>query len=94
MLDDETYDRFKYYCRRHGLKISTKLDLLIQQEMDEEYMKKYEPLMNLFKKINGKPFQEATKIEHQVRPVVQAASVVSIKAETPTIDRLRYRKGL
>lgn len=32
----ETYKRFKEYCRKHGMKISTKVNALMEEEISKE----------------------------------------------------------
>ena len=40
-IDEEVYDNFKDYCKRNGMKVSTKVELLMKESVSTITLKKF-----------------------------------------------------
>jgi len=40
-IDEEIYDKFKKYCQDNGMKISTKVELLMKETLKDTSLKEY-----------------------------------------------------
>ena len=101
-LNDEVYDKFRYYCRRHGFKISQRLEMLMDTELEQEHVQKYKKVLNMFKDAMNKcgaqiPMKsERILVPHKppLNVVKEDSKVHLAKRKTPSLDQLRYRLGL
>lgn len=51
-FDEETYIRFKFYCKNNGLKISTTLENMMKEEFEQVHMKKnYDKFFKMFEEM-------------------------------------------
>jgi len=40
-IDEEIYDQFKNYCKNNGMKISTKVEILMKETLKDTSLKEY-----------------------------------------------------
>ena len=106
-FDEETYTKFKYFCKKNAFKISTKLEVLMKQEYGETPKEKnYDSMFKFFKQMMDQRLQQPKQMmsggvimpeEKKVvapHPVVKEhPKKVTNGRPIPTLDQLRYRRG-
>jgi len=108
-FDEEVYNKFKYHCKNNAFKISTKLELLMHQEIEggvEPKQKGYDSLIKFFKEMMDQRVQQSKPMMMSggvVMPKQQMSTQVESQPQQPntqvsgkripTISQLRYRKG-
>jgi hypothetical protein len=53
-FEEETYVKFRFFCKKKGYTISNKVEEMMQQEMDKEAVKHYKPIVDMFKEMVSK----------------------------------------
>ena len=98
-FDEDVYNRFRYHCKKNALKISNKLELLMEDEISDGSRNEsgYGSMMKFFKEFFSRkqnPIQQEVVSKPQVNLRDQRIMNTNPVKPIPTIDQLRYRKRL
>ena len=100
-IDKKLYSNFKKYCKANALKVSQKVELMIEDEIKDFMMeqKKLDPkLVEYFEHLISKKLKaENIKVPKKAKTIVKQTlenHPKNKKKNVPSIDQLRYRKGI
>lgn len=98
-FDEETYNKFRYHCKKHALKITTKLELLMTQEVENKPAPNYDTMMKFMKgmmesRVQPQRQMSGAIVQSAVEPQIVRSKIHETGGKSvPTLDQLRYRRG-